>query len=138
MPICYVTISDNIPSISDEDLQSIRKTIADGLNSKTRRLDETHISLRVQHNNRSLMLGDIELEIYGQLYFRRLFSRDKRANKISESISRYFGYGCATWINMCFVGYSRVTPTGSYYSDSDNMIIRLFQRLRGISTKKNM
>lgn len=135
MPKCYITFSENTSDYSDSDLQFIRKTIASGLNSKTRKLDENHISLHIQHGNRSVMLGDIELDIFAQLYFRRLFSRDKRANYISEKISLHFGCGCATWINMCMVGYSRATSDGDYYSDADNKLIRFLQKARGISTR---
>ena len=136
MPICYVTFSENAPNVTDSDLQQIRRIVANGLDSKTRKLDETHISLRIQRSKRAIMLGDIELDVFAQLYLRRLFSRDKRANRISESISHHFGCGCATWINMCFVGYSRATAEGSYYSDADNHIVRYIQKMRGISTIK--
>lgn len=136
MPLCYLTLSEKSKSISESDLHSIRKIVANGLNSKSRKLDETHIALRVQHNNRATMLADIELEIYAQTYLRRVFSRDRRANIISSAISQHFGYGCATWINMCMVGYSRVTNEGEYYSDADNIIIRFIQKIMGVSTRK--
>ena len=83
------------------------------------------------------MLGDIELDIFAQLYVRRLFSRDKRAHMISEMISQHLGCGCATWINLCMVGYSRVTSEGDFYSDSDSKLIRAYQKARGISSKNN-
>lgn len=134
MPKCYVTFSEKMPAFSDSDLQFIRKAIAKGLDSKTRKLDENHISLHIQHSNRSVMLGDIELDIFAQLYFRRLFSRDKRANAISELISQHFSCGCATWINLCMVGYSRATLDVDYYSDADSRFIRFLQKIRGIST----
>ena len=135
MPLCYVTLSEKTSNISESDLQFIRKAIASGLDSKTRKLDETHIVLRIQQSKRNVMLGDIELDIFAQIYLRRLFSRDKRANMISATISEYFGIGCATWINMCMVGYSRATPEGNYYSDSNNRVIRFIQRIKGTSTK---
>ena len=82
--------------------------------------------------------SDIELDIYSQLYLRRFFSRDKRANYISQKISSYLGCCCATWINMGYVGYSRSDTDGNmFFSDSDNFIIRFIQKVRGISTKNS-
>ena len=136
MPLCYLTVSEKYSDITDSDLQFIRKTIANGLDSKSRKLDESHIALRLLNSKRDIMLGDIELDIHAQLYIRRLFSRDKRANIISEAVSDYFGCGCATWINMSIVGYSRATSEGDYYSDADNRIVRLIQKFKGVSTKE--
>lgn len=137
MPVCLITVSECVPELTDIHLSEFRKTVANGLNSKSRPLDSNHIAVRVLFGKRSHMLGDIELEIYSQLYLRRLFSRDKRANYISKSISNYIGRSCATWINMGFVGYSRVTTIGnSYFSDSTNPLILFIQKTRGISTNE--
>lgn len=137
MPICYVTVSKEIPLLSMNQLTQIRKIVAKGLNSKARSLDLTHITLRLQTADRDNMLGDIEIEIYAQLYLRRLFTRDKRAEYISKHVMSTLNVGCATWINMCFVGYSRVNKDGDiFFSDADNAILRFTQIMRGISTKK--
>lgn len=137
MPVCYITLSNKVSNLSKQQLLQIRQYVAEGLNSRSRKLDETHISVRLQHSERDCMLGDIEIDIFAQLYLRRLFSRDKRANAISQSISKYLNCCCATWINMGYVGYSRVSSGGSvYYSDADNIFLRLMQKIRGISTKE--
>lgn len=137
MPVCYITISDKKFDLSKQDLSQIRKIVAKGLNSNSRKLDESHISLRIQYSKRESMLGDIELDIFSQLYLRRLFSRDKRANYISKQVSNYLNCCCATWINMGYVGYSRVEVGGNvFYSDADNALLRMIQKMRGISTKK--
>ncbi len=137
MPVCYVTVSENIRYLSDKQRIFIRKAISSGLDSKSRKLDETHISLRINKGNREFMLGDIEIEVFSQVYLRRLFSRDKRAKHISILISRSLDCSCATWINMGFVGYSRACSDGSlFFSDSDNKIIHLIQKIRGISSQK--
>lgn len=137
MPVCYITLSEKKPQLTELQIKNMRKIIAKGLNSNSRRLDETHIAIRVQSSYRECMLGDIEIDIFSQLYLRRLFSRDKRANYISKKVSEYLGCGCATWINMEIVGYSRVTTDGNvFYSDSDNTFVRLIQKMRGISTYK--
>ena len=136
MPVCYVTVSEKSPVLSNEQLIFIRKAIANGLNSKSRKLDETHISLRINKGTRNHMLGDIEVEIFSQVYLRRLFSRDERAKQISCLISRRLECSCATWINMGFVGYSRACSDGTlFFSDSDNKVIHFIQKLRGISTQ---
>lgn len=138
MPVCYITLSENNPKLTDEQMQYIREIIAKGLDSNSRKLDETHIAMRTQQSYRKYMLGDIEIDIFSQLYLSRLFSRDKRANDISKNISNYLNCCCATWINMEIVGYSRVATNGDvFYSDSDNLLVRFFQKLRGISTHKN-
>ena len=135
MPVCYVTVSEKNPYLSNKQLIFIRKAIAIGLDSKSRKLDETHISLRINKGNRIHMLGDIEIEVFSQVYLRRLFSRDKRAKKISTLLSHHLDCSCATWINMGFVGYSRACSDGSmFFSDSDNKLIHLIQKLRGISS----
>ena len=137
MPVCYITPSDKVPNLSKQQLLQIRKYVAEGLDSQSRKLDETHIAVRLQHSERACMLGDIEIDIFSQLYLRRLFSRDKRANAISKCISTYLDCCCATWINMGYVGYSRVSPGGSvYYSDANNIFLRLIQKIRGISTRE--
>ena len=135
MPVCYITLSEKVPCLSKEQLTQVRKYIAEGLNSKARRLDETHIAVRVQQGIRECMLGDIEIDIFSQFYFRRFFTRDKRANVISKNLSDYMNCCCATWINMGHVGYSRVCESGSmYFSDADNCFMRWIQKMRGIST----
>lgn len=137
MPVCYVTTSEKVNDLTDKQKDYIRKVVARGLDSKSRKLDENHVALRVIKGDRRSMLADIEVEIFAQLYIRRLFSRDKRANSISEMISKSMGVSCASWINLQMVGYSRVTPDGGeFFSDSDNKIVALLQKLRGISTKK--
>ncbi|MBB5266392.1 hypothetical protein HNP82_003549 [Catenibacillus scindens] len=139
MPVCYITLSENSPKLNDQQMKQVRKIIAKGLDSNSRKLDETHIAMRQQYGKRECMLGDIEIDIFSQLYLRRLFSRDKRANFISKHISSYLGCCCATWINMGFVGYSRVATSGdTFYSDSDNPFIRGIQKMRGISTKQKI
>ena len=136
MPVCYITISDNIPKLTNMQLLHIRRFVAKGLDSNARKLDENHISIRLQYSKRECMLGDIELDIFCQLYLQRLFSRDKRAYKISSDVSNYLKCCCAAWINMGYVGYSRVNEIGNiYFSDSDNFIIRWIQKKRGILSK---
>jgi hypothetical protein len=118
MPVCYITLSESvrIPSIDEVDI--IRDIVAEGLNSKSRFLDRTHIVIRIQQSQRQFMLGEVEIEIFAQLYLRRFFSRDKRAKLISQKISELLEKDCATWINMGMVGYSRVTTEGqTYFSD---------------------
>lgn len=137
MPVCYITLSETIPHLSKIQLQEIRRYVAQGLDSSARKIDEMHITLRIQKCYRECMLGDIEIDIFSQLYLRRIFSRDKRANIISKNISNYLNCCCATWINMGYVGYSRVSRNGSvYFSDSDNNFIRWIQKKRGITTKE--
>jgi hypothetical protein len=136
MPVCYITISEKIRELSRNDFEFIKKAIATGLDSSARKLDETHVALRIIRGTRSNMLGDIELDIFAQLYIPRLFSRDRRANRISKIISTQFDCCCATWINLGFVGYSRVDNEGDYYSDSDSRVVRIIQRLRGTYTHK--
>lgn len=137
MPVCYITLSKEKPKLSNDNLIYIRKIVAKGLDSNSRKIDEYHISLRIQYSERECMLGDVELDIFSQLYLRRLFSRDKRANYISQQISDYLNCCCATWINMGYVGYSRVNVIGDvFFSDADNIFLQLIQKLRGISTKK--
>lgn len=137
MPVCYITVSDNIANLSKQQVSQIRQFVARGLDSKSRKLDETHISVRLQQGNRESMLGDIELDVFAQFYLRRYFSRDKRANNISRDISKYLNCCCATWINMGNVGYSRVSEKGKeYFSDSDNAVIHWIQKKLRISSKE--
>ena len=137
MPVCYITLSDKLSGLSKQQVLQIRRYVAKGLDSRSRKLDETHIAIRLQHSEREWMLGDIEIDIFSQLYLRRLFSRDKRAQAISHAISNYLNCCCATWINMGYVGYSRVSESGRvYFSDADNIIVHWIQKLRGISTKE--
>ena len=138
MPTCFITVAQERKQLNKSDINYIRTVVAEGLDSKARKLDKTHLTIRVNESSIDYMLGDIEIEIFAQLYLRRLFSRDKRANYISKKVSNHLQCGCATWINLEFVGYSRSTPDGSdYYSDADNRFVRAFQRLRGISTRIN-
>ena len=137
MPVCYITLSENIPELNSHQTYRVRKIVAKGLTSGSRKLDENHIAVRIQHGKRECMLGDIEVDIFAQLYLSRLFSRDKRAYYISKNISEHMHCCCATWINLEFVGYSRVAESGDvFYSDSDNPFIHAIQKLRGIATKQ--
>lgn len=137
MPVCYITLSENCAKLNAQQVQQIRKIVAMGLDSHSRKLDETHIAIRKQYGKSGSMLGDVEIDIFSQVYLRRLFSRDKRANFISKHVSELLNCCCATWINMGFVGYSRVAICGdTFYSDSDNPFIRIIQKMRGISTYK--
>lgn len=124
MPTCYITVSETAPDLSEEDLLSIRDIVAEGLNSGARRLDRNHIVLRIQRGVRTHMLGDIELEIFCQFFVRRFFSRDRRAQFISSRVTTLSSVGCATWINMMVVGYSRVDAEGrSYFSDKASQAV---------------
>ena len=137
MPVCYLTLSEKVKIVEECQIMYVRKIVAEGLDSKSRNLDENHISLRVQYSQRKCMLSDIEIEIFSQLYLRRMFNRDKRSSFISEKISRYFQCGCATWINMGYVGYSRNELGGkTYFSDSNNPFIRIIQKIKGVSSKE--
>ena len=128
MPTCYITLSEAIRDLSDAEVDTLRDIVAEGLTSKRYRLDRDHIVVRVQRFRRRHMLGDIELEIFGQFLLRRAFERDYRANGISSHISQYLKKqgidhpkGCATWIHMVTMGYCRVTPNGEvFYSEKSN------------------
>lgn len=121
MPICYVTLSRSVSTeIETSQFNLIRKIVAASLDSKSRLLDENHITLRIQYSDRQTMLADIEIDIFAQFFLRRHFTRDKRANKISSDIEKIFGFSCATWINLCQVGYSRVNNGQSYYSSKED------------------
>lgn len=137
MPVCYVTLSETIQELSPDQRIKIRRIVAQGLDSKSRVLDENHVALRIIRSNRKDMLADVEVEVLAQVYVRRLFSRDKRANEISTGICNLLDVSCACWINLQFVGYSRVTQDGSqYYSDSNNKLLSKYQEIRGIATKE--
>lgn len=130
MPSCYIIISENVPELSQKDINRIRLIIARGLNSKSRYIDESHLSTCILHSKRNNMLADIEVEINAQLYLRRLISRDKRAHFISKTISEQMHLNCATWINLHMVGYSRTDERGNtFYSDSDNKVVRFYQKI---------
>lgn len=118
MPTCYVTVSEDCRPLTDDDRLAIRIAVAEGLDSKSRRLDFTHVVLRENVGRRSDMLGNVELEVFCQFFVRRFFDRDRRANRISTEVGRLLQGNCAAWINMAVVGYSRVTAAGeSFYSD---------------------
>jgi hypothetical protein len=118
MPICYITISDSInKSYVIGKINEIRDIVAEGLESKSRLLDRNHIAVRIVKSKRQFMLGELEIDVFAQFFWRRYFSRDKRANFISLKVTHLLGYDCATWINLCQVGYSRVTKYGeSFFS----------------------
>lgn len=118
MPVCYITLSEFVNMPTQDELNIIRDILADGLNSKSRILDRYHIVIRIQRSFRDLMLGDLEVDVFAQFFFRRLFSRDRRATEISKNISKLLNVDCATWINMSIVGYARFTIDGkTFYSD---------------------
>jgi len=109
-----------------DKINDIRDIVAEGMDSKSRLLDRNHIAVRIAEAPRQFMLGEIEIDIFAQFFWRRHFSRDKRANMISTKVSLLLGLDCATWINMCKVGYSRVTKSGeSFFSiKADDKAIR--------------
>ena len=118
MPICYITVSDKIQTLEQEELNKIKVIISEELISYARFLDSTHIVLRIQQGNIKNMLGEIELDIFANFDFQRYWSRDKRSRNISYNISKLLNYNCATWINLNLMGYARVTTKGKeYFSD---------------------
>lgn len=128
MPICYITVSDIVDTNSiAENIDNIRDIVAAGLDSKARLLDRHHIAIRLTESKRSWMLGEIEIDIFAQFFLRRYFSRDRRANLISSQISKLLTVECATWINLCQVGYSRVDKNGSSFFSvkADDLVIRM-------------
>ena len=40
MPVCYITLSENSPKLNTRQMQQVRKIIAKGLDSNSRKLDE--------------------------------------------------------------------------------------------------
>ena len=118
MPTCFVTLSEKVNDLTDSDLDGIRDAVAEGLTSGARYLDRDHVVVRVLRSRRCHMLGDMEVEIFAQFYFRRFFSRDRRAELVSRRIVKLLQIDCATWINLSMVGYSRVTVGGNiFFSD---------------------
>ncbi len=118
MPTCFITLNAAMPDLTHEEVDKIRDIVATALMFGSRFLDRTHIAVRVQRSQRAHMLGDMEIEIFAQFFFRRFLSRDARAQAISRNVSRLVHANCATWINMSIVGYSRVTLDGeSFFSD---------------------
>lgn len=118
MPTCFVTLSEACPAMDNDMSNTLRDIIAAALDSRARRLDRSHIVLRIVSGRRAEMLGEIEVEVFCQFFLRRFFDRDRRAEMISRRVSESIGHDCATWINMSVVGYSRVKTTGeSFFSD---------------------
>ena len=59
-----------------------------------------------------------------------------RLSRIAQNVSICLNCSCATWINLGFVGYSRHETNGSdFFSDSENVFVYWWQRLRGIATR---
>lgn len=50
MPVCYITLSDRCSCLDKKQIQQIRKIVAKGLNSNSKKLDRTHITIRIQHS----------------------------------------------------------------------------------------
>jgi hypothetical protein len=128
MPTCYITLSEIVRELTDSEIEKIRDIVAEGLTSNQYSLNRDHVVVRVLNFRRRHMLGDIELEIFGQFLLRRALERDYQANNISRRISQYLKEqgidhpkGCATWIHMVTMGYCRVTPKGKvFYSGKSN------------------
>lgn len=129
MPVVYITIAKNIKlekSIA-EILSLVRTVVAEGLDSKSRLLDETHIATRLTYGERDFMLADFELDVFCQKFLRRVFSRDKRANQIAKKLSLALGVDVACWINLSNVGYSRFEYSNkeSHYAlKEDNEVVK--------------
>lgn len=129
MPVVYITIAKNIKlekSIA-EILSLVRTAVAEGLDSKSRLLDETHIATRLTYGEREFMLADFELDVFCQKFLRRVFSRDKRANQIAKKLSLALGVDVACWINLSNVGYSRFEYSNkeSHYAlKEDNEVVK--------------
>lgn len=129
MPVVYITIAKNIKlekSIT-EILSLVRTAVAEGLDSKSRLLDETHIATRLTYGEREFMLADFELDVFCQKFLRRVFSRDKRANQIAKKLSLELGVDVACWINLSNVGYSRFEYSNkeSHYAlKEDNEVVK--------------
>lgn len=129
MPVVYITIAKNIKlekSIA-EILSLVRTAVAEGLDSKSRLLDETHVATRLTYGEREFMLADFELDVFCQKFLRRVFSRDKRANQIAKKLSLELGVDVACWINLSNVGYSRFEYSNkeSHYAlKEDNEVVK--------------
>lgn len=54
MPVCYITLSENSPKLNAQQMQQVRKIIAKGLDSNSRKLDETHIAMRQQYGKENV------------------------------------------------------------------------------------
>ena len=118
MPICYITLSEDIQELEKKELNSIKIILAEELISYARFLDSTHIVLRIQRGTKENMLGEVELDVFANFDFQRYWSRDKKSRNISYKISKLLNYNCATWINLNIMGYARVTKEGKeYFSD---------------------
>ncbi len=129
MPVVYITIAKNasIEKPINEILSLVRTAVAEGLDSKSRLLDETHIATRVTYGEREFMLADFELDVFCQKFLRRVFSRDKRANAIAKKISLELGIDVACWINLTNVGYSRFefkNQESHYAIRQDNDVVK--------------
>lgn len=64
MPVCYITLSENKQQLTKKQMQDLREIIAKGLDSNSRKLDRTHITIREQYSSRDCMLADIEIDIF--------------------------------------------------------------------------
>lgn len=118
MPSVLLTLSDVVADDFDVPGKRLREIIASALDSRRRRLDDTHIALRIVRGKRQDMLGEIEIEVFAQWFLDRWRSRDARAHEIARRSCEATGYGCACWINLGTVGYSRATVDGrDFYSD---------------------
>ena len=112
MPACHITLSETVPDLAERDIVLIRDVVAANLTSRTWRLKREDVVARVQRSSRVHMLGAMEVEVFAQFDFDRVFSRDKRAQAISAAVSAALRVDCATWINLAMIGYCRVTASG--------------------------
>ena len=118
MPICRITMSEDIDELNEFQINKIRDIVAEGLLSDARDLDRNHIVVRMERSRRAFMLGEIEIALFAQDDPQRYESRDNRAKNISERISKLLQHDCATWINLLNQGYCRVRTNGeTYFSD---------------------
>jgi len=118
MPTVLLTLSENASIDPSTGGDVIRRAVARGMECEEMGLDETHISIRLSKGHRAHMLGDLEIEVFGQVYESRLGDRDARANRIAQEVCDELGVECACWINLGMVGYSRVTTTGEEFFSS--------------------
>ena len=95
MPICNITLSENV-ELSSDQLNGIRVAVGKGMNSRRRHIDDGHIVFRFSRGRRDLMLAELELDIYAQLYLCRFLSRDRRCVEISSEVAKITGFSCAT------------------------------------------